>query len=59
MEDDVFEDVEYEECLWSEDEPDACPMCSGACCNKCGAGCWSHRTDCEHDSLERHEKPKF
>jgi len=34
-----------------------CMMCSGEACNKCGAGCWSKRRDCEHDSAERHEEP--
>lgn len=36
------------------DEVD-CSMCTGSACNKCGAGCWSQRRDCEHDVMERHE----
>ena len=31
-----------------------CDYCSGAACNYCGAGCWSGRRDCDHDSAERH-----
>ncbi|HTE14672.1 MAG TPA: hypothetical protein VK642_06310, partial [Burkholderiales bacterium] len=43
---------------WAECAGDStCRYCGGEMCNKCGAGCWSHRTDCEHDSLERHHPP--
>lgn len=38
-----------------------CLMCSGEACDKCGAGCWNNdpkRPRCEHDVLERHEKPR-
>lgn len=52
--DDAFE---YEDCPWTEDDPDACTFCSGAQCAKCGAGmCGFREHPCEHDSLERHEK---
>ncbi len=37
-----------------------CLMCTGEACNKCGAGSWNNdpsRAKCEHDVLERHEKP--
>lgn len=34
-----------------------CAMCSGEACWLCGAGCWSHEKNCEHDVLQRHEQP--
>ncbi len=37
-----------------------CLMCTGEACDKCGAGCGNNnpsRAKCEHDVLERHEKP--
>lgn len=34
-----------------------CMMCSGECCNLCGAGCWSNVGDCEHDVIDRHLEP--
>jgi hypothetical protein len=49
----------YRDC--TPDEIDGeCLMCSGAACNKCGAGCWNNDPDlhCEHDVLERHEAPE-
>ncbi len=43
------------------DEPrcpsEECRACTGEACHKCGAGCWSHVRDCEHDVTQRHEKP--
>jgi hypothetical protein len=32
-----------------------CRMCSGECCNLCGAGCWSSETNCQHDVIDRHK----
>lgn len=37
---------------------DDCLCCSGEACRLCGAGCWSGRTDCEHDVIERHREPR-
>lgn len=47
------------ETVWEPECPGPeCLMCSGEACNLCGAGCWSRRQDCEHDSVERHEDPR-
>lgn len=33
-----------------------CPMCSGAMCNLCGAGCWNNSAPrCDHATDERHQ----
>ena len=52
----IDSEVEYVECVWSEETPDACPYCSGEACSKCGAGMGYTEHICTHDSLERHEK---
>ena len=39
-----------------QDHPLGCPMCNGEMCNLCGAGCWSHVKNCEHDVIERHQE---
>lgn len=49
---------QYQQCRWSPENPDDCPYCAGEACSKCGAGCWSNRKDCAHDSLQRHELPE-
>jgi hypothetical protein len=33
-----------------------CPACNGEQCWLCGAGCWSSRTDCKHDVIDRHDE---
>lgn len=50
------EDLSFAQCTWNG-KADSCPMCSGECCNFCGAGCWSNETNCQHDSLTRHQFP--
>lgn len=41
--------------------PEDCRACSGEVCEKCGAGAWRHPDCdgvlCDHDVIERHEKP--
>ena len=51
----------FVECLWSEEDQDACMMCSGEACSLCGAGCWNNaigftEPPCEHDVMERHQE---
>lgn len=46
------------ECVQETCPGEDCPMCANEACRKCGAGCWSRRTDCEHDVVERHEDPE-
>jgi hypothetical protein len=52
----ITEDLLSLPCTWNG-KADSCPMCSGECCNYCGAGCWSNEHNCQHDSLTRHAEP--
>jgi hypothetical protein len=52
----ITEDLSSLPCTWNG-KADSCPMCSGECCNYCGAGCWSNEHNCQHDSLTRHAEP--